>query len=152
VWLIEVDTARKVLRSVTRYDGESFNHGAFLPSEVSRYLDAHPRGGINGFTTAAGETTANSAYHGGNGSHHHHAKQLYCPDARKPSHPNRPPGPSGPSGRGNNNSVVCQLCGEVGHVASCCFKRFRTDFLGAGNDGRYIHMQVAAATLTRKRT
>jgi histone deacetylase 1/2 len=31
---------------------------------------------------------------------------------------------------------VCQLCGKVGHVASRCFKRFKKEFLGVGNDGR----------------
>ncbi|XP_071676783.1 uncharacterized protein [Lolium perenne] len=31
---------------------------------------------------------------------------------------------------------LCQLCGKVGHVASKCFKRFKREFLGLGNDGR----------------
>jgi hypothetical protein len=31
---------------------------------------------------------------------------------------------------------LCQLCGKVGHIASRCFKRFKKDFLGVGNDGR----------------
>jgi hypothetical protein len=36
----------------------------------------------------------------------------------------------------------------VGHVASCCFKRFNRNFLGAGNDGRYMEKQVAAFSVT----
>jgi histone deacetylase 1/2 len=50
-------------------------------------------------------------------------------------------------GRGNGgNRHVCQLCGKVGHLASQCFKRFKREFLGIGNDGRYTDKQVAAAT------
>ncbi|KAM0844755.1 hypothetical protein ACQ4PT_056836 [Festuca glaucescens] len=38
----------------------------------------------------------------------------------------------------------CQLCGLAGHVASRCHRRFKTDFLGLGNNGkgndRQVHM------------
>ncbi|KAK1682366.1 hypothetical protein QYE76_043214 [Lolium multiflorum] len=38
----------------------------------------------------------------------------------------------------------CQLCGLLGHVASRCHRRFKTDFLGLGNNGkgndRQVHM------------
>jgi hypothetical protein len=49
-------------------------------------------------------------------------------------------------GRGNGNRHVCQLCSKVGHLASQCFKRFKREFLGIGNDRRYTEKQVAAAT------
>jgi histone deacetylase 1/2 len=39
---------------------------------------------------------------------------------------------------------MCQICSKVGHVASCCFKRFQKNFLGAGNDGRNMDRQLAA--------
>jgi hypothetical protein len=32
----------------------------------------------------------------------------------------------------------------VGHVASCCFKQFQKNFLGAGDDGRNMDRQLAA--------
>ena len=48
-------------------------------------------------------------------------------------------------GRGNGNRPVCQLCGEVGHIASTCFKRFQKTFLGVGNDGRYTARQLSMA-------
>jgi histone deacetylase 1/2 len=42
---------------------------------------------------------------------------------------------------------LCQLCGKVGHIASRCFKRFKKDFLGVGNDGRQPQgRQADAAT------
>jgi len=44
---------------------------------------------------------------------------------------------------------VCQLCGKVGHIASRCYKRFKKEFLGIGNDGRDPRnsgRQAAAAT------
>ncbi|KAK1685031.1 hypothetical protein QYE76_045879 [Lolium multiflorum] len=42
---------------------------------------------------------------------------------------------------------TCQLCGKLGHVASRCYKRFKKDFLGIGNDGRNNgDRQAAAAT------
>ncbi|KAM0827906.1 hypothetical protein ACQ4PT_067882 [Festuca glaucescens] len=95
VWLIEVDTARKVLRSVARYD-ERFRHEAFLPSEVSKHFGSHPRGIINGVAAAAGgvhETTTNAAY------------------------PNRLPNPSAPNGRGSNNRA--NISSGVSSEASC---------------------------------
>ena len=41
---------------------------------------------------------------------------------REPQHQDRP-------------RPVCQLCGKVGHIASRCYKRFKREFLGVGNDG-----------------
>jgi hypothetical protein len=45
---------------------------------------------------------------------------------------------------GGGAHPVCQICSKVGHVASCCFKRFKKNFLGAGNDGRNMDHQLAA--------
>uniref|UniRef100_A0ACD5VB93 Uncharacterized protein n=1 Tax=Avena sativa TaxID=4498 RepID=A0ACD5VB93_AVESA len=150
VWLIKVDTSRKVLLSVARYGG-SFHHEAFLPSEVSKHFGTPPPGIINRVAAAAGgvdQAMTNAAYQG-----------AYRPDASRgiPSYPTWPANSSAPIGsyehadRGSNNLAVCQLCGKVGHVASCCFKRFQHHFFGLGNDGRYTHRQIAAATLTQKR-
>jgi hypothetical protein len=53
----------------------------------------------------------------------------------------------GNGGRGDEgNRPICQICDKVGHVASRCFKRFKTEYLGVDNDGRYMDRQVAAAT------
>lgn len=46
------------------------------------------------------------------------------------------------------NRPTCQICSKVGHVASCCFKRFQRNYLGAGNDGRYMDRQLAALSVT----
>ncbi|XP_071677230.1 uncharacterized protein [Lolium perenne] len=52
-----------------------------------------------------------------------------------------------PSG-GASNRPTCQICSKVGHVASCCFKRFDKKFLGAGNDGRYMEKQISAFSVS----
>ncbi|KAK1604433.1 hypothetical protein QYE76_028106 [Lolium multiflorum] len=53
----------------------------------------------------------------------------------------------GNGGRGDEgNRPICQICDKVGHIASRCFKRFKTEYLGVDNDGRYMDRQVAAAT------
>jgi histone deacetylase 1/2 len=53
----------------------------------------------------------------------------------------------GNGGRGDEgNRPICQICDKVGHAASRCFKRFKTEYLGVDNDGRYMDRQVAAAT------
>jgi histone deacetylase 1/2 len=73
----------------------------------------------------------------------------------KPNYTSSPSSNSGrfndrgaPTGGGNGNRPTCQICTKVGHVASCCFKRFNRNFLGAGNDGRYMDKQVAAFSVT----
>jgi histone deacetylase 1/2 len=43
---------------------------------------------------------------------------------------------------------MCQICSKIGHVASCCFKRFQKTFLGTGNDGRNMERQIAAFSVT----
>jgi hypothetical protein len=48
----------------------------------------------------------------------------------------RQQGQGRPSGSVGGTRPICQICSKVGHVASCCFKRFQKDYLGAGNDGR----------------
>jgi histone deacetylase 1/2 len=57
-------------------------------------------------------------------------------------------GTSAPRGGGGSSSggsmPVCQICGKIGHVASCCFKRYDPNFVGSGNDGRYKDKQLAA--------
>jgi histone deacetylase 1/2 len=50
------------------------------------------------------------------------------------------------------NRPICQICDKVGHIASRCFKRFKTDYLGVDNDGRYIDRQVANATTSHGQT
>jgi histone deacetylase 1/2 len=52
-----------------------------------------------------------------------------------------------PSG-GASNRPTCQICSKVGHVASCCFKRFDKKILGAGNDGRYMEKQISAFSVS----
>ena len=37
------------------------------------------------------------------------------------------------------------------HQASCCFKRYDRNFLGAGNDGRYMDRQISAFAATSSR-
>jgi hypothetical protein len=74
------------------------------------------------------------------------------PTYTKPGSPfSSPPSHTG-AGRGaptgGGNRPTCQICSKVGHVASCCFKRFDRNFLGAGNDGRYMEKQVAAFSVT----
>jgi histone deacetylase 1/2 len=49
-------------------------------------------------------------------------------------------------GGGGGNRPICQICDKPGHKASSCFKRFKQDYLGVDNDGRYMERQVAAAT------
>jgi histone deacetylase 1/2 len=50
------------------------------------------------------------------------------------------------SGGGSGNRPICQICDKAGHIASRCFKRFKQEYLGVDNDGRYMDRQVAAAT------
>lgn len=66
--------------------------------------------------------------------------------------------PAPPSGnhrpdqqRTGGSRPTCQICSKLGHVASCCFKRFNHNFLGAGNDGRYMERQVSAFSATTSR-
>ena len=63
----------------------------------------------------------------------------------------RPPAPGGAGGgsygRGNGPRPHCQLCDEVGHIASRCFKQFQRSFLGMGNDGRFLERQLAQANV-----
>ncbi|KAK1682945.1 hypothetical protein QYE76_043793 [Lolium multiflorum] len=49
-----------------------------------------------------------------------------------------------PAGGGRSSRPVCQICSKEGHVASCCFKRFKKNYLGTGNDGRNMDRQLAA--------
>jgi len=58
----------------------------------------------------------------------------------------RPAGGGAFPGNGNGGRPVCQLYGKVGHVAAKCFKRFKREFLGMGNDGGGAPRQAAAAT------
>jgi hypothetical protein len=84
------------------------------------------------------------------------ARQQGKPAYSKPGNyspsPNPSPGRSNdrtaPIGGGNGSRPTCQICEKVGYVASCCFKRFNRNFLGAGNDGRYMEKQVAAFSVT----
>jgi histone deacetylase 1/2 len=55
-------------------------------------------------------------------------------------------GGSSGGGGGGGNRPTCQICSKVGHVASCCFKRYDPAYLGAGNDDHYKDMQLAAFT------
>ncbi|KAK1644328.1 hypothetical protein QYE76_062133 [Lolium multiflorum] len=54
----------------------------------------------------------------------------------------------GGSSGGGGTRPTCQICTKLGHVASCCFKRFDRRYLGAGNDGRYMDKQIAAFSVT----
>lgn len=72
-------------------------------------------------------------------------RQEYKQVAPRPSYSNNSGGGGAPfptAGNGGNGEdrPICQLCGKVGHIASRCFKRFKRDFAGMGNEGR-----VAAA-------
>ncbi|KAK1652972.1 hypothetical protein QYE76_070777 [Lolium multiflorum] len=53
-----------------------------------------------------------------------------------------------PTGGGGGTRPTCQICTKLGHVASCCFKRFDRRYLGARNDGRYMDKQIAAFSVT----
>ncbi|KAK1683231.1 hypothetical protein QYE76_044079 [Lolium multiflorum] len=55
-------------------------------------------------------------------------------------------GTGGGGSSGGGGRPICQICTKTGHVASCCFKRYNPNFLGAGNDGRYKDKQLAAFT------
>ncbi|KAK1614549.1 hypothetical protein QYE76_020066 [Lolium multiflorum] len=97
---------------------------------------------------------ANAAYRGGGGGG----------GGRGPSPAPRPPGGVPPpqtsqaprptsGGRGRawvctvcGAKAPCQLCGIEGHLASRCHRRFKTDFLGIGNDGKGNEKQAALAT------
>jgi hypothetical protein len=59
----------------------------------------------------------------------------------------RPQGQGRPPSTGGSRPV-CQICTKAGHVASCCFKRYDKNFLGAGNDGRNKERQLAAFSAT----
>jgi histone deacetylase 1/2 len=54
----------------------------------------------------------------------------------------------GPSTGGSGTRPICQICTKTGHVASCCFKRYQRNYLGAGNDGRNMERQLAALSAT----
>ncbi|KAK1694850.1 hypothetical protein QYE76_011547 [Lolium multiflorum] len=54
----------------------------------------------------------------------------------------------GGSSGGGGTRPTCQICTKLGHVASCCFKRFDRRYLGARNDGRYMDKQIAAFSVT----
>jgi histone deacetylase 1/2 len=84
-----------------------------------------------------------------------HGKQSFKASYTPSPSPNGRPsdraphgGGSGYQGGGGGTRPTCQICSKVGHVASCCFKRFQRNFLGAGNDGRYMDKQIAAFSAT----
>lgn len=62
----------------------------------------------------------------------------------------RGPAPGATSGGGSR--PTCQICEKVGHVASCCFKRYSRTFLGAGNDGRYMDRQLSVFSVSHGST
>ncbi|KAK1573578.1 hypothetical protein QYE76_018538 [Lolium multiflorum] len=68
------------------------------------------------------------------------------PQAPAPPSAPRPQGQQGgrPAGGARGSRPVCQICSKEGHVASCCFKRFKKNYLGTGNDGRNMDRQLAA--------
>jgi hypothetical protein len=47
----------------------------------------------------------------------------------------RPQGQQGRPMSTGGTRPICQICTKPGHVASCCFKRYDKNYLGAGNDG-----------------
>lgn len=49
------------------------------------------------------------------------------------------------SGRIHTSRPICQLCEEIGHKASCCFKRFQRDFLGVEHDERFMSRHTSVA-------
>jgi hypothetical protein len=55
---------------------------------------------------------------------------------------------TGGGGGGSGNCPTCQICSKLGHVASCCFKRFDRIFLGTGNDGCYMEKKVSTSSVT----
>jgi histone deacetylase 1/2 len=89
-------------------------------------------------------------------------QQTYKPDPRQQGKPIYPksgftPSPQNPTsgytggaptGGGSSNCPQCQICTKLGHVASCCFKRFDRKYLGHGNDGCYMEKQIAAFSVT----
>ncbi|XP_071684985.1 uncharacterized protein [Lolium perenne] len=86
---------------------------------------------------------------------HQQGKPSFKPSYTPSPSPNGRPsdraphgGGSGYQGGGGGTCPTCQICSKVGHVASCCFKRFQCNFLGAGNDGRYMDKQIAAFSAT----
>ncbi|KAK1668630.1 hypothetical protein QYE76_056789 [Lolium multiflorum] len=53
-----------------------------------------------------------------------------------PSGKTAPPPPAPDHSGGGRSKRVCQLCGQEGHVAAKCHRRFQRSFLGLGNDGK----------------
>jgi hypothetical protein len=74
--------------------------------------------------------------------------KLFIPNKSKQPSPSCGPSNTGglnPNDTATNTRQICQLCGETGHVASQCFKRFQRGFLGLGNDGQFTEKQIAMA-------
>jgi hypothetical protein len=76
-------------------------------------------------------------------------RPSYRPDARPPPPSYQPKAPVAPPGAkpnmGGCTTVICQLGGIPCHTASKCFKRFKRDFLGIGNDGSNTEKQISMA-------
>jgi histone deacetylase 1/2 len=76
-----------------------------------------------------------------------------APQQRRDQAQGRPSGSTGgsrtcPTCGAGGGRPTCQICSKVGHVASCCFKRFQKNFLGTGNDGRNMDRQIAVFSAT----
>jgi histone deacetylase 1/2 len=56
-----------------------------------------------------------------------------------------------PTGTGGTRPT-CQICGKVGHVASCCFKRYDNNYLSIDNDGHNKERQLATLSTTTTRS
>ncbi|KAK1604952.1 hypothetical protein QYE76_028625 [Lolium multiflorum] len=68
-----------------------------------------------------------------------------------PAHAPNGGGPQGQQGRPmgtGGTRPICQICTKTGHVASCCFKRYDKNYLGAGNDVRNKERHLAALSTT----
>ncbi|KAK1610562.1 hypothetical protein QYE76_034235 [Lolium multiflorum] len=100
-------------------------------------------------------STANAAYRGGGKTPKTPAgggKPPTAPSpAQQPSPAARPPGVT-TGGRPRaccpccGAQQACQLCGLDGHIASRCYRRFKQEFLGIGNNGKGNDKQVALAS------
>jgi hypothetical protein len=82
-----------------------------------------------------------------------HAQFSSAPQQRRDQAQGRPTSGTGssrtcPTCGAGGGRPICQICSKVGHVASCCFKRFQKSFLGSGNDGRNMERQIAAFSTT----
>ncbi|KAK1627752.1 hypothetical protein QYE76_002067 [Lolium multiflorum] len=78
-------------------------------------------------------------------------QQTYRPKSNFPSQPPNPPSGQyrgAPTNGGSSTRPICQICTKTRHVASCCFKRYDKNFLGAGNDGRNMEKQIAAFSVS----